>query len=40
MDRRHGRRQFLSVLGRGLVVAGVGGPVAEELGLTPSCPSI
>ena len=36
MDRRHNRRQFLSVLGQGLVVAGVGGPVAEELRLTPS----
>lgn len=33
MERVHGRRQFLSVLGRGLLVAGVGGPAAAELGL-------
>lgn len=33
MNRVHDRRQFLSVLGRGLLVAGVGGPAAAELGL-------
>jgi hypothetical protein len=33
MKRVPGRRQFLTVLGRGLMVACVGGQAAAELGL-------
>jgi len=36
MSPVHARREFLSILGRGLLVAGVGGPVASELGLIPA----